>query len=251
MKKIFLFASAFALVLTSCSSSDGDGSSSADGLLPKRVTDVSTLDGTLVTDIVYNGNKLVSATDSDGVIEQYTYSGDKITTVKHYFEDFLEQQDNYTYDSQGRVTQYQRIDFDGEIGNRETFTYNANGTVSTIQYTGDETTQTVINSRGIIYFTNNEVSKIEAYEADGTTLVRTVLYTYDAKNNPFKNITGFNAISYTDGDAGGILHNLATMTIDGATFTNTMTYNSSDYPTTIVERNPLAEIESTVTIVYQ
>lgn len=246
MKKIFLFVSFIALTLTSCSSSD-DSSPDPTNMLVKKFTS-NDEDGVLTTNITYNGNKIVKMVDSDGYRAQFTYTGNLITKVDSYVDDSLEQSDIYTYDSSGRVLSYKMLDFGSETGDLTTFNYNANGTISTELFVGDLDDQSMLNETGMIYFTNGEVSKIEKY-FDGT-LASTSLYTYDTKNNPFKNITGFSAISFTDGDASGILHNVLTNVYEGSSSTFSMTYNSSDYPTKIVE-NEGSTIVSTVDIVYQ
>lgn len=246
MKKIFLFASVLVLTLSSCSSSD-DSSPDPANMLVKSFTS-NDEDGVLKTNVTYNGNKIVKMFDSDGYRAQFTYTGNLITRIDSYVDDNLEQRDNFTYDSSGRVLSYQMLDYGSETGDLTTFEYNADGTVSTELFVGDLDNQTMLNNTGTIYFTNGEVSKIEKY-FDGT-LASTSLYTYDTKNNPFKNITGFSAISFTDGDASGILHNVLTNVYEGSSSTFAMTYNSSDYPTKIVETEG-STIASTVDIVYQ
>jgi hypothetical protein len=248
MKKIALLVSAFALLVTSCTSSDDSPPNETGDMLPRTITDVSPLDGTLTSQYVYNGNKIVSSTDSDGVVEQYTYTGDRITRIKYYTGTFLEQQDNYTYDGQGRITSYQRIDPDDSLGNLETFTYNSNGTVSTSKFIGDDVTQDIPSGTGIIYFTNGEATKIELF--DGPDLLSTYNFTYDTKNSPFKNITGFNALSYVEDDAGGMIHNVLTADYDGTDYTYDMTYNANNYPTTVIEKES-GILQATITISYE
>jgi hypothetical protein len=64
-------------------------------------------------------------------------------------------------------------------------------------------------------------------------------------------IKGFNAISYTDSDAGGISHNVLTSDYNGDSYTYQITYNGNDYPTTAVERDGTNTIISTVDVIYQ
>ena len=63
------------------------------------------------------------------------------------------------------------------------------------------------------------------------------VYTYDTKNNPFKNITGGDKINFINIEAIGVSRNILTDTYT-STFTNTelftttYTYNSLDFPLT-------------------
>jgi YD repeat-containing protein len=248
MKKIALVFSAVALILTSCSSSDDSPTQSGD-FLPKTITDNSPLDGTLTSHYVYNGNKLVTVTDSDGVVEEYTYTGDRITRINYKTGTFIEQQDNYSYDAQGRVTSYQRLDFDDQLGNLETFTYNANGTVSSSYFIGDDVTQDTPSGSEVIYFTNGEATMIESFDDNGD-LVSVYDFTYDTKNNLFKNVTGFAALNIIEGDVIGVAHNVLTADYQDFSYTYEMTYNADNYPTVIVEKDG-ATVESTVNVTYQ
>ena len=58
------------------------------------------------------------------------------------------------------------------------------------------------------------------------------------KNNPFKNVTGFDKIGYEEGYTQGVNKNILTIlgtafTSDDATYD--YTYNSNNYPTNVLE----------------
>jgi hypothetical protein len=64
-------------------------------------------------------------------------------------------------------------------------------------------------------------------------------YQYDDKNNPFKNMVGFDKIAFANGTASGINHNMTLLTenFGGSTIntTTTFTYNTANYPVTSSE----------------
>ena len=126
MKKLLYLFSAIALILTSCSDEDDSTSSSNSGLLTKIIETFED-DSTLTTEFQYSGNKLVRITDDEGRFD-YTYTNDLITEIKYYESNTLLQTETYQYDTSGRVTTFILVDnIDTDWGNKETYTYNANG----------------------------------------------------------------------------------------------------------------------------
>jgi len=240
MKKLALACSAFLLMLSSCSSSSDSNSSSSDDVLVSKTIETYALDGSVVTsDYTYSGKKLVQETDDDGVITKFTYTGDLITKVE-YFDDLgvLVEKETFSYDSSSKLISYVRLELFNNDGIKDTFVYNSNGTVTGSRFSGDLSIQDDFYGTSIIYFTNNEVSKIEEY-SDVGDLYATRLYTYDTKVNPFKNIIGFDKIQFVDNEALGINHNIVTddYTDSGlpTPYTTTYTYNANNFPLTAVE----------------
>ncbi|MWB95114.1 hypothetical protein GON26_12145 [Flavobacterium sp. GA093] len=232
MKKILCLFGALALILTSCSSDD---SSDDNGtvLLKKSITTDS--EGEKLTRTYkYDGNKIVSMTNDSG--EEglyYTYTGNLITKIEFKFPDgTLEQVNTYEYDSKDRLVTFIRSEPLDELGSKEVYTYNADGTVSVKHYSGDHESQTGLNGEGTIYFSNGEVSKILI--SNGTSRS----YTYDDKNNPMKNVLGYDKIAFEDSEASGVLHNILTETdldYDELESSYSFTYNSDNYPTNSIE----------------
>ena len=64
-------------------------------------------------------------------------------------------------------------------------------------------------------------------------------YTYDTKNNPFMNVTGFDKIGFIDSEANSLHHNTLTDTYNNFSgntiYTSTYTYNSLNFPVTASE----------------
>jgi YD repeat-containing protein len=238
MKKIICLLSLSFLILQSCSS-DSSSSSPTNNPLLKSETITDASDGSSYTiNYTYNGNKLLKATYSDdGSYDKYYYTGDLITKIEFYDDvDFLEQKVTYTYNADNKLVSYVDLNFNSDDGIRETYTYNPDGTVTVVTYIGDTVSQTDLNAtRTITFLANGEVVSDESVSGSST-----LTYTYDTKNNPYKNITGMDKISgYADSENVGIIHNVLTKVQTSGTFTYTTnfeyTYNANDYPTTVTD----------------
>ncbi|NMH26667.1 hypothetical protein [Flavobacterium silvaticum] len=224
MKKIAFLLGFVAISLTSCSSDDS-GSSTDDGsddvLIKKIVYTDDTDDFTQVIQYTYSGNKIVQATYDDGSVDTYTYSGDLITQIDQTMGSQLLYRDSFTYDGNGRLTLYVSQDIEDEWEETESFVYNSDGTV-TSNYDGLIST---------LHFENDEVTQMVQTGFD------TYTYTYDGKNSPFKNVTGYSKIAFAnhgDHEFFGAKQNIISIhddTNDIDYMTNTLTYNANNYPT--------------------
>lgn len=225
MKKILCLFGVLAMMLASCSSDDESSASSDLVLLKKTITTDS--DGEKITTIFkYDGNKIVSMTDGGEFNLYYTYEGDLITKIEFKLPNgTVEQINTYKY-TDGKLSTFIRVDPLEDWGDKEVYTYNADGTVSAQSYSGDSESQTTKGEMNTIKFVNGEVSEItspSSWEEHA--------YTYDTKNNPLKNVLGLDKIAFVDGEADGINRNILTDTSEGDLWKNsTYTYNENGYP---------------------
>ena len=238
MKKLFCLFGLSALLLTSCSSGDSASTSTESDVLVKKTVETYALDGsTVTTNYTYNGKKLVKSTDSDGYHDDYTYTGDLITKIATIDDSdgTLIQEQIFTYNVSSQLATYVIKDYDSDEGNRETYVYNSNGTVSITTYVGNTTTQTVALSTGTVHFTGGLVTQVDLDVNDVAPYTSTQTYTYDTKNGPFKNVTGMDKFSFIGGESGDVVHNVltdhytSTLSSDVDTIT-TYTYNSMNFP---------------------
>lgn len=242
MKKILCLFGALTFALTSCSS-DEDSSDSSGTVLLKKTVETDSEGDKVTTNYVYNGNKIVNITvqgSSDGIY--FTYTGDLITKMEFKYEGEVEQINEYKYDSNNRLISYVSIEPSEEYGFKESYTYETDGSISVKTYRGDDLTQTIANGTRKITFTGGEFTKIISTDSPSRS------YTYDDKNNPMKNILGYDKISFVDGEASGILHNIVSekdIDYDEVTATYVFTYNSAGYPTksTESEEGEVATVE--------
>ncbi len=245
MKKITYFLSALTLLLNSCSHdiepNMPPSDSSTNPTNPTNPTPSSVLlkktisneTGTDITSILtYNGNKIVSIVDNSPEVDLFfTYTGDNITKLEYKLNDgTIDQVDNYSYDTGGRIISMVSLQPNANWGNKETYSYNNDGTVSVNYYSGDLISQTNLDQTGKIYFTNGEVSKIELFDDLGNP-DDVIVYGYDNKINPLKNITGYSKLNFCYSIADGINHNITSenSTANGLT-SYTFVYESNDYP---------------------
>ncbi|OOV20278.1 hypothetical protein [Flavobacterium sp. LM4] len=245
MKKILCLFGALTFALTSCSSDeDSSGSPSSDLVLLKKTISTDSEGEKVTTIYKYSGNKIVSVTDDQGEFNRYyTYTGDLITKIEYKLPNgTVDQINTYEYDSNNRLIKFVRVEPLDELGNKEVYTYNSDGTVSIKEYIGDDKTQNQLNGEGKVTFTNGEVTKIIIDYGPSRS------YIYDDKNNPMKNVLGFDKLAFEDSEASGILHNIVSekdLDYDEVTATYIFTYNSAGYPTksTENEEGEIATVE--------
>lgn len=223
MKKIILCLSLVAISVTSCSTDSGSSDQSNDVLVKKIVYHDVTDDYTETVEYTYNGNKLIKGVYDDGSVENYTYNGNLITKIEFIEDGEVTYTETFSYDSNNRLTAYHALE-DG-LDDQETFVYNADGTVTSTIGTG------IAASERTLHFENDELVSI--VETGG----HTYNYTYDTKNSPFRNVTGYDKIANVvqgDHEFFGSKQNIAAIqdvTNDIDYMTNTMTYNANNYPT--------------------
>ncbi|MBP9793194.1 MAG: hypothetical protein KBC56_04280 [Flavobacterium sp.] len=254
MKKLILLFSAVSLIFSSCSS-DADG-------LPvyTPVVDVNTIlvKKRIYTDTgspaetfyySYSGTKIMKIDDDFGHSE-FTYTGDLITMIQHYDEtNHLFASEHFTYNSSNKLVTNLYKDLVYNDASKETYVYNADGTVSVSKYTGDITAQTNYNGYYKMYIENREVVTEENYDSTGD-LIETKTYTYDGKNNPFKNIVGWAQLQYSQSQMGGAYQNVIHNNSPSEDFTNSYTYNANNFPITNTEKDASNTILGTAQYFY-
>ena len=225
MKKIICLLAIVAVSLTSCSSdSSSDQNPSNDVLVRKVIYDYGSLDYGDTVEYTYNGNKLLKGLYSDGSVENFTYSGDLITKIELLSEGYVIYTENFIYDSSNRLIKYNLLE-DG-FNEQETFVYNNDGTATATYGTG------VGANVSTYYYENDELIKIVG--SDG----HTYNYTYDSKNSPYRNVTGYDKIVlvvHGDHEFFGAKQNISRIfdaTENINYMSNTMTYNANNYPIT-------------------
>lgn len=228
MKKLLYLFCTTLLVLTSCSSDD-DNSSSTN--LVKKI--IYSHDGQIYRSrtFTYEGNKIVSEVAMDGSKTNYTYTGDVITKIEELNgEGIVRSITEYNYTS-GKLATSLKISYGHD--EKSVYTYNSDGTVSCDIFWLDSETGTLINNtlkeEKYIYSAGNLVkilSKLDGGKESDVT------YEYDSKNNPFKNITGYDLLlNYFETEE--LSTNNATKIIFyfDITITNIYTYNANGFPT--------------------
>jgi len=257
MKKLLLLS---ALLIFACS--DDDSSDTNNNYNNYKLVDTyqysyvnndpgSSNFGNIYEDIIsysYDGNKLLNASNDEFIVN-YTYNEDnKISAVYFSGGDVGEAE----YDNQERLVTWTYTDVDDNpIGNPSVsianFVYNQDGSVvqtwqgegqSTFTYLFDqnENITTIISTTN--NFTNSEKH-----------------YTYDNKNNPFKNILGnsfFVNIWFNPLNISALNNNIITAENENNIFF--YTYDDDDYPISLNSPNGFdykSNIQATITYTNQ
>lgn len=256
MKKIFAMA-AIALFMVSCT--DDDSNSTQTGTKLIKVTETDS-DGTLISNLTYDGNKLTEINSNDGEKSVLTYTGNLITEWKTYDADNqLIYKDTYQYNSQNQLVTYIEFSYDAEFGDdayKTTYVHNSNGTISFTEYYSDDLDNPdsfTQDATGTI--TDTTLTTI--YDMGEDTEVYT--YTFDGKNNPMKTITGMDKIAFADtmGSKKFYTENVVSQSSswNGSASvlesTSVYTYNSANYPLTQTETQAGGSSTTTTQYVYE
>ena len=189
MKNIFYFVTFIALILSSCSN-DSDAKNNATRLT-RMITreDLNPDLSERISDYTYDGKKLKDVRLEDKRWE-YIYEGDNIVMVNLYSDNQPEFKTSYEYDSKGRVSSELLVDLVQGPAIKRVYTYNSDNTISFQEFYANEFTQTETGLSGKIYF-NSKGQTVKFEEYVNNTLFQSIVWTYDAKNNPLKNIAGY------------------------------------------------------------
>jgi hypothetical protein len=219
VKQLLLMTLIFSLL--SCTKDENVNDSKGLILLKKKVITHSINDIETFT-YEYDRNKIVSLKTDGGFVRTYTYTGNQITRIFETSLSGFQRSIDFTY-IEGKI--FSRIEKSSSEGTRTIFyTHNTDGSIS-IKYSGN-------NGAGIakLSMQNGNIIKYE----NG---YNTYTYEFDNKNNPFKNVLGFNLLLEPN---------------DGTFSPNNMTkyggaggegdyydykYNNEGYPTEMKKRN--------------
>ena len=160
MKKIVYLTFVLSLFILSCSSDDSQNNSTPGPvLLRKRITTSS--QGTVITNLNYNGNKIVNSISSNGTEDKFYYTGDLITKYEIYENNVLVHTQLYYYNSQNNLTSDVELNHDTNQGNKSTLTYNSNGTITYNMYSGNLISQTSLWGTFTATLTNGEITSFK------------------------------------------------------------------------------------------
>ncbi|MFH7015137.1 hypothetical protein [Flavobacterium sp. FlaQc-47] len=237
MKKLVFLLSALVLGLTSCSNDDNNSSDPSSLILVKKRIYTEANEISSHDDIVYNGDKIVSIRDEDGSVLKFTYTGDVITKTEEIDQDGkLDQITEYSYTNGVLATSIDKHP-DEAFYYKNKYTHNSDGTVAYEQFRVNVVTgvEEEYGAIGKFTFKNGNITKLEVsyYGAKSS-----YAYEYDDKNNPFKNVLGYNLL-LEDASANNVIKMTATSgsgdNIYTATTTNTYKYDSNNYPVELIE----------------
>jgi hypothetical protein len=120
-------------------------------------------------------------------------------------------------------------------------------------FSGDYTNQTTLVGKSITYFKNGEIIKLQRYDELGNSTEK-IEFLYDGKNNPNKNMTGYQKIAIISGqkqNGSGVLQNLTTTTYNGSVKNFEYTYGSNGYPLTDKYTDTVPEFDSSGNSIFK
>lgn len=243
MKKLLLLFSALTLVFTSCSSDD-NSSTEDTSILPKTIsyiypsTDLGTNSKSTLS---YDGNKILRSIE-EGSKTVFTYSGNVITKQEEFDVDSkgVETKDTdvlYTYENNKLKTRIMREEFstqfpDGRYIDKTVYTHTSENLISYVNYSVNPTTKIETkSSEGSLTYKDGNLLKIQQVSGSSTS---TRTYEYDTKNNPLKNILGFDLLLNEISEFGRNNSTKTTVLNSGnpkpTDFLTTYIYNDKDFP---------------------
>ena len=176
------------------------------------------------------GNKIVKEvkTPSDGPVEtiRYTYNSENlISKVEIETNGNVDSRQTFEYEN-GKLITYISSDIVGGTAIKEIYSHDSEVSISVTRFTGNLTTQETPDGTSTISFNaDGEVSQIE-FSAGSTKT-----YTYDNENYVFKNVLGFDKISFVDGEATGINRNITSEIVGDLPFYDyEFTYTTANFP---------------------
>ena len=230
MKKILSLFGAFIVVLTSCTNDDSEEKS----LLPKTqiYTNASQpLENNSIT-YSYDANKIVDYTYDDGSKVVFTYTGELITKAIYTEIDganVFSTTTTFTYEN-NKLKSFLEVPENAKR-RKKTYTYNANGTISTMTVLIDPITMEETKGESSLLTLDANGNVIKAEFDDLVDIVD-----YDTNNSPFKSITGYTLLldsSVFDQETNSV-NNISKVTetevgFSANTFNYVNTYNSYNY----------------------
>jgi len=225
-------------------------------LLVKKITETAANGSVSTTEYFYSGNRLNYSLDSDGKRTNYLYSGDLLAEEDVLNGTTLIEKTTYSYNASSKLDTYVNIDIVADTGTKITYTHNAGGTISYQEYSGNSSAQEVVGSTGTLSSTRHIENSINPDTLEPQ--IFTGEFTFDDKNNPFKNIIGHDKIYFADSDMplnsnNNVLTHTDQIDAEPSYILETMTYTYdpvTNYPTKIVTKNGAGNIQSTEDIIY-
>jgi hypothetical protein len=257
MKKIFYLLSITFIILQSCSTDSASDSNTPDDSVVLIKSIIRSHDPNTSNwaggnnqryDFFYNGSKLDyidwSFIDENGTLIEdkiiFTYNGNLISKVESFNNNTLMMRETYTYNNSQQIMETNQFSRDEQTNSmyhqfKSLFTYNPDGTVTELFHEGTENYPVQYYFRYTYTIADGEIRNVIEARPNGS-IDNTKVFSYDNKNNPFKNVTGINLLMGAFN--GGRNYNVIQETVNSSagssnTITYTYSYNSDNYPVSI------------------
>ena len=239
--KLFLFSFLVLTTLGACATDENTNEISDPPVLPKTISykypDFPEQNANIT--LAYDGNKIVNSTKKDSRTV-FTYDGNVIVKqVKYFLQNGKETKFTevyYSYENGKLKTRTIRESFsqnypEGQYIYKTVYTHTSDALITYINYSVNADTKIETkDTNGNLTYSNGNLTKEEQFS--GTSKSERV-YEYDSKNNPYKNILGFDLLL---NEIDNYAKNNRTKTIRSevglpvANYLTNYTYNEDGYP---------------------
>lgn len=187
--------------------------------------------GTVTHTYTYDGNLLLTDTDTQGYERQYSYVNDLLVQEDVYLNGELDEYTIFSYTFDKKLAQSIHITSNGDgtwYGFKNRFTYKNDGTLTIAQFEGDEEGQYTPVASGTLTYTNGNITSYtltphdedEDDDLEPTPVVTAITYT--GGKAPFKNIFGYEAMCLAQLQGGP--NTIASVTIGEGEGSTTVNY---------------------------
>ncbi|MEO8254636.1 MAG: hypothetical protein ABI554_09665 [Flavobacterium sp.] len=220
MKKLFYILSVI-VTLASCSNDEKSSENETSSILIKRIVHTYSKDDITTLNYLYDGNKIISEKDENGFLRKFTYTENLITKIEETVKNQFQNSKDYSYKNEKLDKVIIKQNYGGTI--TFTYSYNNDNTISYVKtQTGSE------NNTGVLTIVNGNVIKNKVIYGGKYPSTINYVFEYDTKNNPFKNVLGFDLL--LDDEE---MFSANNMTKDGSgepPFNFTLKYDANDFP---------------------
>lgn len=194
----------------------------------KKSVSTSSTGNVRTTDYVYDGNKIVSATTNSLKIN-YFYTNDLISKIEFRYNQIVSNTLLLTYDNSQKLIE-KTATSDSQQVVKEIFQYNTDGTISSTATVTSQDSDSIVENSKYFLGSSGEIVTREVYNSAGTQITT---YSYDTKNNLFKNVLNMNKLLQFDSNVFNCTGYQASRNgVVSNSSTSQFTYNSNDFPVT-------------------
>lgn len=240
-KNLHLLTALILLLISSCSSDDSSSDSGTNMVLPKTISmtfpDFPSDNSKEV--ITYNGNKILTSVDKDSKTV-FTYDGNFIVKqMKFDIDDkgneVKDVEVSYTYENGKLKTRTLKKEFSIDYPNgrfiyKTVYTHVSDNEVTYVfNFVDPKTNIEVKDHQGVLNYKDGNLIKEEFFSTKDQRSTR--YYEYDDKNDPLKNILGFNLLLNEVNCGNNNIIKTTSTDLSSTVYLTNYIYDNKGYPT--------------------
>ena len=252
MKKILCVFGALCMLLSSCSSDDDSSL-----ILIKKIVEINNDGDNFTVNYTYDGNKISEEAAQEGDHNYkvtYSYDGNLITSMAESSNGHIDVITTLTYNGNNLQTiLVDEIDGTKHYITKTYYTHNVDGSFAYKKVDVNQETKAETNVRtGKLTYTDGNLVKEENVNSSETSII---VYEYDTKNSPFKNVVGVDLL-LDNSELGYSKHNkikettTSSLSSSNLVYTSTFSYDGNDFPTEVKHFNKEGKTEGSTQYFY-